>query len=381
MVSSPSLKAAIGAVRGCFAQAGLGPQPDVLARHNEHGLHRPAPDAPLVLVACSGGRDSLALTAVTALVAGMNGLRLAAIIVDHQLQLGSAAVAEQAARICKSLGAEQAFVRTVRVPEADIVRVGMEAAARTARYTAFAAAVEETGAAAVCLAHTRDDQAETVLLGALRSSSPAAFAGMAPLHCDSSGVLYLRPFLDVPRSATTAICRGLGVDWWDDPTNGDNLPEAERGSLPLRSRVRQSVMSALEAVGGLAARDHLAGFAARQRQDQEYLDAVAQREFRRCVMSEAAGPDKGVTPSRWDVAHLRTLPPPIRRRVCGLVIEVAATVDGSGNRAQLERQADQLEHLVVRDQGAGEVRISCATTIVRRRQVIELCQNDRHGSI
>ena len=115
MVSSPSLKTAIGAVRGCFAQAGLGPQPDALARHNEHGAHRPAPDAPLVLVACSGGRDSLALTAVAALVAGMNGLHLATIIVDHQLQPGSAAVAARAARICESLGAERAFVRTVRV--------------------------------------------------------------------------------------------------------------------------------------------------------------------------------------------------------------------------------------------------------------------------
>ena len=381
MVSSPSLKTAIGAVRGCFAQAGLGPQPDALARHNEHGAHRPAPDAPLVLVACSGGRDSLALTAVAALVAGMNGLHLATIIVDHQLQPGSAAVAARAARICESLGAERAFVRTVRVPEADIARVGTEAAARTARYTAFAAAAEETGAAAVCLAHTRDDQAETVLLGALRSPSPAAFAGMPALHCDSSGVLYLRPFLDVPRSATTAICRKLGVDWWDDPTNGDNVPERERGSLPLRSRVRQSVMPALEAVGGLAARDHLARFAARQRQDQEYLDAVARREFLRCAVPEADPADGGVAPSRWDAARLRSLPPAIRRRVCGLVVEAASAADGSEHRAQLERQADQLEHLVVRVRGAGDVRVGCATTVARRGHVIELCQNDRYGSI
>lgn len=140
-------------------------------------------DAPAadVLVALSGGADSLALAAATAFEAprarGGAGLRAGAVIVDHGLQAGSAQVAERAAVQARELGMDPVLVRRVEVG----TEGGPEAAARDARYAALAAAASETGASAVLLGHTLDDQAETVLLGLARGSGTASLSGMAPV--------------------------------------------------------------------------------------------------------------------------------------------------------------------------------------------------------
>ena len=116
----------------------------------------PEPVEGLVLVALSGGPDSLALAAATAFEAPRAGLRAGAVIVDHGLQEGSADVAATAARQAADLGLDPVLVRAVTVDGTG----GPEAAARSARYAALQAAAAETGARAVLLGHTLDDQAD-----------------------------------------------------------------------------------------------------------------------------------------------------------------------------------------------------------------------------
>lgn len=231
-------------------------------------------------VAVSGGADSLALAEAAAHEGHKLGVRVRALVVDHGLQDGSAETAAKAAATARELGVDDARVLTVEVGRAG----GIEAAARRARYAALSA----HGRALVLLGHTRDDQAETVLLGLGRGSGPRSIAGMKPFDPP-----WGRPLLDVPRSATRAACAALGVEPWEDPFNSD--------ARFTRVRLRAEVLPLLEEVlsGGVAAA--LARTGAQLREDLETLDALAD-EF----------PRGGAT---LDVAALEDVPPALRRRV------------------------------------------------------------------
>ncbi|MBN0041945.1 tRNA lysidine(34) synthetase TilS [Cellulosimicrobium cellulans] len=223
----------------------------------------------LVLVACSGGADSTALAAATAFVAPRLGLRAGAVVVDHGLQAGSAGVAADAAERCRGLGLDPVVVRRVVVPASGD---GPEADARTARYAALDAAATEHGAVAVLLGHTLDDQAETVLLGLARGAGARSLAGMPARR----GV-HRRPFLALRRAHTEAVCRTLGLAWWDDPTNdvpGDAAAPPD-DAVPLRSQVRGRVVPALVDVLGPGAVPALARTADLLRDDADLLDALA----------------------------------------------------------------------------------------------------------
>ncbi|WUS77065.1 tRNA lysidine(34) synthetase TilS [Kribbella sp. NBC_01245] len=216
------------------------------------------PQGTTVLVACSGGADSLALAAATAFEAPKLGLTAGAVIVDHDLQDGSAEVASKAADQCRSLGLDP--VRQVRVEVSG--GGGPEAAARTARYDALRAAAEELAADVILLAHTRDDQAETVLLGLARGSGARSLAGMAPV----SGRLR-RPFLDVSRGTTVAACLASGLTPWHDPHNDD--------PAYTRVRVRREVLPVLAEALGPGVTEALARTAGLVRADADALDALA----------------------------------------------------------------------------------------------------------
>ncbi len=255
-----------------------------------------------VVVAVSGGADSLALAAVTAFVADREAYDLSAVIVDHQLQRESSAVAAKAAEQLAGLSVS-AQVVTVDVGTAG----GPEASARRARYEAL----ERTGADAILLAHTLDDQAETVLLGLGRGSGPRSIAGMAPVD----GVLR-RPFLGLRRAETEQICRAYGLQWWTDPHNSD---PAYR-----RSRVRGEVMPVLEDVLGGGVAEALARTADQVRADNAYLDDIAARVAQ---------------PHRVDV--LRHLHPALRSRVLRRgALEAGA--DGSALTASHVAELDRL---------------------------------------
>lgn len=208
------------------------------------------PDSPAWCVALSGGPDSMALTAAAATV-----LPTTALIVDHRLQAGSAAVAAAARDAALELGCVDA-----RVLPVDVGTVGgPEAAARAARYEALDLA---RAGAPVLLGHTLDDQAETVLLGLGRGSGPRSIAGMRP--CDPP---WFRPMLGVRRSLTAAVCAELTVTVWDDPHNSD--------PRYTRVRLRREVLPLLEQVLGGGVAEALARTATALRQDNDALDGQA----------------------------------------------------------------------------------------------------------
>lgn len=277
--------------------------------------------APLVLVALSGGPDSLALAAATAFEAPRAGLRAGAVVVDHGLQSGSDAVAERAAEQARELGLDP--VRVVRVEVArGLVSTGStsgvrstggvggvgstggvggpEAASRDARYAALSAAARELGATAVLLGHTLDDQAETVLLGLARGSGAASLQGMAAV----SG-LYRRPLLGIRRSTTVQACADAALEPWDDPHNLD--------PTYTRVRVRRSVLPVLESELGPGVAEALARTAEQLREDADALDHMAEEVAEDVVELEEAGLSLGV-------AALTANPPALRQRLIRLAV-------------------------------------------------------------
>ena len=212
--------------------------------------------AQAVLVACSGGADSLALAAAVAFEAPRHGVPAGLITVDHGLQPGSAAQARRVADLATGLGLDPVTIVAVEVGTAG----GPEAAARRARYGALDAAATTLGADVV-LGHTLDDQAETVLLGLGRGSGARSIAGMRAV----SG-RYRRPLLGVRRATTEAACRALGLPWWDDPHNAD--------PRYARVRVRSEVLPLLEDVlqGGVA--EALARTASQLQDDEDHFAMI-----------------------------------------------------------------------------------------------------------
>lgn len=247
-----------------------------------------------VVVAVSGGADSLALAATVAWVAPRLGLRAGAVTVDHGLQEGSAEHAVAVTRTCAGLGLDPVAVETVTVGRAG----GPEAAARQARYAALDRARVAMGAAVLVLGHTLDDQAETVLLGLARGSGARSLAGMP-----SRSGRYLRPFLGVRREATVAACAALGLTPWEDPHNAD------RGLS--RVRVRHDALPALEAALGPGIAEALARTAGLLRADADALD-----DWAKSVDSLA-------------VADLLALPTAVRRRVLRAAAVAAGAPAGS----------------------------------------------------
>lgn len=255
----------------------------------------------LVLVGLSGGPDSLALAAATAFEAPKRSLRAGAVIVDHGIQAGSAGVASRASRQAAELGLDPIVVRRVTVGQAG----GPEAAARDARYDAFATVAAETGAAAVMLGHTLDDQAETVLLGLARGSGPDSLSGMAPLH-RSGGSTYLRPLLAVRRSVTRAACVASGFPPWEDPQNED--------PAFARVRVRNRVLPALEAELGPGVAEALARTAEQLREDAAALDRFAEEQAEDLAEHAHAG-------IALSVPGLAANPAALRQRLVRLAVE------------------------------------------------------------
>jgi tRNA(Ile)-lysidine synthase len=248
----------------------------------------------LVLVACSGGADSLALAAAAAFAAPRMGLRAGGVTVDHGLQEGSAERAAKIAALLGELGLDPVRSTAVTVPLTG-ASLGPENAARVVRYGALDTAATEYGAAAVLLGHTLDDQAETVLLGLARGSGGRSLAGMAARRGR-----YRRPLLAVRRAATAAACAELGLEPWQDPHNSD--------FRFTRARVRHQALPALEAALGPGVAEALARTATQLRADAECLDDLA---FAESGQLRQGGSD----PAGLDVAALAALPAAIRTRV------------------------------------------------------------------
>jgi tRNA(Ile)-lysidine synthase len=265
----------------------------------------------LVLAACSGGADSLALAAALAFVAPRAGLRAGGVSVDHGLQEGSAQRAATAAALMSKLGLDPA--RSVAVTPAK----GNEAAARAARYEALDHEGRAYHAAAILLGHTLDDQAETVLLGLARGSGSRSLAGMPARRG-----LYRRPLLGLRRATTAAACAELALDPWQDPHNHD--------FRFTRARVRHQLMPVLEEALGPGVAEALARTAGQLRADAECLDDLAFAE---------SGQLRGdcSDPAGLAVRRLSDLPAAIRTRVLRDAAIMAGCPHGALTAGHVER--------------------------------------------
>ena len=252
-----------------------------------------------VLVAVSGGADSLALAYALSVEAEKLAIAVIGVTVDHQLQSASAAQAQKVVDQLSTFGLT-CVVKKVTVD----IKEGIEASARKVRYEAIDEATKEKNAVAVFLGHTKDDQAETVLLGLARGSGTRSLSGMA--HHNG---LYLRPLLEITRIQNEEFCKEVGLEYWNDPHNQD--------SQFARVRVRTEALPVLEKTIGPGISDALARSAQLLRDDADALDHWAQREELQLDLLDL------------DCTHLETLPRAIRTRILRAAIYAAGAPTGS----------------------------------------------------
>ena len=281
-----------------------------------------------VVIGLSGGPDSLALVAA----ALAEGVPVLAVVVNHNLQEGSAQVAGEAAVQARALGASTRIVHV----DVDVERGGsVEAAARQARYAAlFEVAAEAAGdRAEVWVAHTADAQAETLLLGALRGNP----SGML----QRSGNL-VRPFLYLRRADTVGACTELHLHPWHDPMNED--PAFRRVAM------RTEIIPALSELLGGDAVPALARTADRIAQSNEVIRELASAS------------------TEMDCEELAGLPAVVRRfRIHAWLVEKHVHPNGA--------QLDAIERLVTHWRGQVGVELAGSQAVKREagRLVVVPC--------
>jgi tRNA(Ile)-lysidine synthase len=284
------------------------------------------------IVAVSGGADSLALAYALIKEAPNLAITLIAVTIDHQLQTGSGEQAKKVQEQLKSMGYQEVIVEKVSVVE----KSGVEADARTARYAALDSIAHAYGASQIFLGHTRDDQAETVLLGLARGSGTRSLSGMATVNGK-----YARPFLQLTRSQTVAACVEAAITPWNDPHNAN-----EKFS---RVRVRNKVMPIMEEEIGPGIAAALARSAAILRDDADALDEMAQAVISRVDLSDL------------DCAALAELPRAIRSRILRAAIYAAGAPSGSVSADHLSG----VEALVTSWRGQGEASLPGGVKVAR----------------
>ena len=284
------------------------------------------------IVAVSGGADSLALAYALVKEAPELAITLIAVTVDHQLQTGSGDQAKKVQEQLKAMGYQEVIIKKVSVVE----KSGIEADARTARYAALDAIAHAYGASQIYLGHTRDDQAETVLLGLARGSGTRSLSGMATVNGK-----YARPFLQLTRLQTVAACDEAEITPWKDPHNAN-----EKFS---RVRVRNKVMPVMEEEIGPGIAAALARSAAILRDDADALDEMAQAVISRVDLSDL------------DCAALAELPRAIRSRILRAAIYAAGAPSGSVSADHLAG----VEALVTSWRGQGEASLPGGVKVAR----------------
>ena len=260
-----------------------------------------------VCIGVSGGADSLALAAAAKLESKNFSIDLVAVIVDHGLQANSAEIAEFAKRQLIKLGFQDIFVGRASVQITD----GLEASARRARYKVFQQAIETYGPNTFLLGHTKNDQAEGVLLGLARGSGTKSLSGMQEV----SGI-FVRPLLRIDRATTEIACHESNIEFWVDPHNSNQDF--------TRVRVRENILPLLENEIGPGIIDALARSAKILREDATALDEWAESVFRQ------------VKPMDIEISVLDGLPVAVRSRVLRMAIYAAGAPAGSISAAHLE---------------------------------------------
>ena len=285
-----------------------------------------------VIVATSGGADSLALAAAVLLESQSRSINPIAAIIDHGLQPNSADVAQAAKNELSKIGYSAIEIRKVAVD----IKDGMEASARRARYAALDEIARSHNAAAIFLGHTKDDQAETVLLGLARGSGTRSLSGMAQ-RIDN----YRRPLLSITRAQTEAACNEAGIKYWRDPHN--------QSMEFTRVRVREVVLPTMEKEIGPGITDALSRSARLLRDDADALDQWSEEAF------------EELAPDSMEIAALEALPRAIRTRVMRKAIYLAGAPAGSLTAEHIEA----VEALVTDWKGQGPVSLPGGVTAAR----------------
>ena len=259
--------------------------------------------APALILAVSGGPDSVALMWLAARWrrALARGPQLIAVTVDHGLRPEAAREAREVKRLAQSLDLPHRTLRwTGTKPQ-----TGLPAAARSARYRLLAQAARQSRATHILTAHTRDDQAETLLMRLLRGSGIAGLAAMAR-ETERDGLRLARPLLDVSKSQLIATLEKAGIDFTEDPTNRD--------VSFTRPRIRE-VMPALAAEGGDAR--SLARLASRLARANAAVEVLAEGAERYLALRDRQGEiDAGVRNAKtFDMAAFAAMPEEVRLRL------------------------------------------------------------------
>jgi tRNA(Ile)-lysidine synthase len=244
--------------------------------------------APAIVLAVSGGPDSIALMWLAARWRGTlaRGPRLIAVTVDHGLRAEAAAEARDVKRLARTLDLPHRTMRwTGEKP-----KTGLPAAARTARYRLLAQAARASGATHILTAHTRDDQAETLLMRLLRGSGIGGLAAMAR-ESERDGVLLARPFLQVSKSQLVATLKKAKIGFADDPTNRD--------TNFTRPRLRE-IMPVLAAEGGDAR--NLARLASRLARANQAVEVLVDGAERYLALRDREAPRAGFEANAFDDA-------------------------------------------------------------------------------
>ena len=294
--------------------------------------------APAIVLAVSGGPDSVALMWLMArwrrdLAAAP---RLVAVTVDHGLRAEAAREAREVKRLARELDLPH---RTMRWT-GDKPKTGLPAAARTARYRLLAQAARAVGATHVLTAHTRDDQAETLLMRLLRGSGITGLAAMTRANA-RGGVVLVRPFLDVPKSRLVATLNKAKIAFADDPTNRD--------TTFTRPRLR-ALLPLLAAEGGDAR--GLARLASRLARANAAVDVLADGAERYLALmnpaAHTAEPDARTAmaskpaAAEFDAALFAAMPEEIRLRLLMRAINRFGN-EGPAELGKLEALLAQLD--------------------------------------
>ncbi len=299
-----------------------------------------------VLVAASGGADSSALAAALLLECKTKSIKVIALIIDHGLQKNSADVTHETKRTLTKIGYENIEIRRVTVEITD----GLEASARRARYQALSDVANSHNAVAVFLGHTKDDQAETVLLGLARGSGSRSLSGMAA-RVDR----YRRPLLSITRAQTEAACEEAGIKFWQDPHN--------QSMEFTRVRVREVVLPTMEKEIGPGISDALARSAKLLRDDADALDYLSDEIFSK------------LEPASLEISKLESQPRAIRTRILRKAIYLAGAPQGSLSAEHIE----PVEALITAWKGQGPISLPGGVTVARISGRLSLSKSGGQG--
>jgi tRNA(Ile)-lysidine synthase len=317
-------------------------------------LFGPLSQFPVLILAVSGGPDSTALMVLAARwrKSLRRGPKLVAVTVDHGLRKEAKNEALAVKRLARTLRVEHRTLRwSGRKPTS-----GIQEAARNARYRLLADAARKAGGAPVVTAHTRDDQAETVLFRLMRGSGIGGLAGMrmgGPLpFADGDTLMLFRPLLEIPKSRLVATLKAANIAWADDPSNRD----------PKFTRPRLRELLPRLADEGLTA-DRLTRLAARAARAEIALHEVQQAALRKL----APGPWPQGGPVTMDAAEFYGLPDEIGLRVLDRIVGWAGD-EGPVELGKLETLCTALigaiEAAMTRPQGAARLRRTLAGAVI-----------------